>query len=116
MQYTAQPTDVSDATLNGVSAAVVPARDAGVQVEYSGSAYPGWRTTPSELPELIGLVVAFVILLITFGAFVSAGLPILTAIIGIVITLMSVTALASVVTIASASTTVALMLLSLIHI
>jgi putative drug exporter of the RND superfamily len=110
VQYTAQATDVTDATLNGVSAAVVPARDAGVEVEYSGSAYPGWRTTPSELPELIGLVVAFVILLITFGAFVSAGLPILTAIIGIVITLMGVTALASVITIASASTTVALML------
>jgi RND superfamily putative drug exporter len=110
VQYTAQPTDVSDATLNGVSAAVVPARDAGVQVEYSGSAYPGWRTTPSELPELIGLVVAFGILLVTFGALVSAGLPIMTALIGIVITLTAVTALASVITIASASTTVALML------
>ncbi|QMU71126.1 MMPL family transporter [Streptacidiphilus sp. P02-A3a] len=110
VQYTAQATDVTDATLNAVSAAVVPARDAGVEVEYSGSAYPGWRTAPSELPELIGLVVAFVILLITFGALVAAGLPILTAIIGIVITLMAVTALASVVTIASASTTVALML------
>jgi len=110
IQYTAQATDVTDATFDGVSAGVVPARNAGVQVEYSGTAYPGWRTTPSELPELIGLIVAFVILLITFGAFVSAGLPILTAIIGIVVTLMGVTALASVITIASASTTVALML------
>jgi putative drug exporter of the RND superfamily len=110
VQYAAQPTDVTDATLNAVQAAVVPARDAGVEVEYSGSAYPGWRSTPSEAPELIGLIIAFVILLITFGAFVSAGLPILTAIIGIVITLMGVTALASVITIASASTTVALML------
>ena len=110
VQFTAQPTDVKDGTLDAVKAAVVPARDAGVQVAYSGSVYPGWRTTPSETPELVGLLIAFVILLITFGAFVAAGLPILTAIIGVVITLMGVTAVASVMNIASASTTVALML------
>jgi RND superfamily putative drug exporter len=81
-----------------------------VQGEYAGSVYPGWRLVPSEAPELIGLVVAFIILLITFGAFVTAGLPILTAIVGVVITLMGVTAIAAVVNIASASTTVALML------
>lgn len=50
------------------------------------------------------------ILLITFGAVVAAGLPIINAIIGVVIALMGVTALASVVNIASASTTVAIML------
>ncbi|MFJ4830569.1 MMPL family transporter [Streptomyces sp. NPDC088747] len=110
VQYAAQPTDVKESTLDAVEAAVVPARNAGVDVEYSGSVYPGWNEAISELPELIGLIVAFVILTITFGALVAAGLPILTAIIGIVVTLMSVSALASVMTIASTSTTVATML------
>jgi RND superfamily putative drug exporter len=110
VQYSAVPTDVKDSTLDAVTAAVTPAVSAGVQVEYSGSVYPGWRVTPSETPELIGIVMAFIILLITFGAFVAAGLPILTAIIGVAITTMSVTAVASVVNIASASTTVAIML------
>ncbi|WP_370102833.1 MMPL family transporter [Streptacidiphilus sp. MAP12-20] len=110
VQFSAQPADVKDASLNAVQDAVAPARDAGVQVEYSGSVYPGWRLVPSELPEIIGLVVAFIILLVTFGALVAAGLPILTAVIGVVITLTGVTALAAVITIASASTTVALML------
>jgi RND superfamily putative drug exporter len=110
VQYTAQPADVTDATLADLETAVTPARAAGVQVEYSGSVYPGWRLVPSELPEIIGLAVAFVILLVTFGAFVAAGLPILTAVIGVLITLTGVTAIASVITIASASTTVALML------
>ncbi|HEY1628166.1 MAG TPA: MMPL family transporter, partial [Streptosporangiaceae bacterium] len=59
---------------------------------------------------LIGLIIAFGILMITFGAFAAAGMPILGAIIGVVTTLMGITAVASVVTIASASTTVALML------
>ena len=110
INYTATQADVKDATLDAVQTAVAPAHDVGVGVEYSGSVYPGWRITPSELPEIVGLIVAFIILLITFGAFVAAGLPILTAVIGVVTTLMGVTALAAVIDIASASTTVALML------
>jgi RND superfamily putative drug exporter len=110
VQYSAKPLDVKDSTFDAVRKAVQPAEDAGVQVEYSGSAYPGWQQKVSETPELIGLLIAFVILLVTFGAFVAAGLPILTAIIGVITTLMGVTALAAVVNIASASTTVALML------
>jgi RND superfamily putative drug exporter len=110
VQYSVPAAQVKDASLDTVKTAVKPAQQAGVQVEYSGSVYPGWRLVPSEAPELIGLVIAFVILVITFGALVTAGLPILTAIIGVVITLMSVTAVAAVVDIASASTTVAIML------
>jgi RND superfamily putative drug exporter len=110
VQYNADPTDVKDSTLDALQAAVAPAQQAGIEVEYSGSVYPGWQVAVSELPELIGVIIAFLILTIAFGALITAGLPILTAIIGVITTLMSVTALASLVTIASASTTVALML------
>jgi RND superfamily putative drug exporter len=110
VQWAPKPVDVKDASLDKMEEAVKPATAAGVQVEFNGSVYPGWRLEPSELPELIGLIVAFIILLITFGSFVAAGMPILSAIIGVVTTLMGITAVASVITIASASTTVALML------
>ncbi|MBF9073590.1 MMPL family transporter [Streptacidiphilus fuscans] len=110
VQWTGQPGEVKDASLDDLNVSVAPARQAGVQVEYSGSVYPGWRIVPSELPELIGLIIAFVILLITFGALVAAGMPILTAVLGVVVSLMGITALASVINIASASTTVAIML------
>ncbi|MEY9846449.1 MMPL family transporter [Streptacidiphilus sp. MAP5-3] len=110
VQWNGQPGDVKDASLNDLKAAVAPAQQAGVQVEYSGSVYPGWRLVPSELPELIGLIIAFFILLVTFGALVAAGMPILTAVLGVVVSLMGITALASVINIASASTTVAIML------
>jgi RND superfamily putative drug exporter len=109
-QFSVAPTDVKDSSLDALQAAVAPAQQAGIEVEYSGSVYPGWQTKVSELPELIGVIIAFLILTIAFGALVTAGLPILTALIGVIVTLMSVTALASVITIASASTTVALML------
>ena len=110
VQWSATAADVKDANLNAVKDAMKPVQADGVQVEYNGSVYPGWRTPISEAPELIGLIIAFGILMITFGAFAAAGMPILGAIIGVVTTLMGITAVASVVTIASASTTVALML------
>jgi RND superfamily putative drug exporter len=110
VQWSAPATAVKDANLNAVKDAMKPVQADGVQVEYNGSVYPGWRTPVSEAPELIGLIIAFGILMITFGAFAAAGMPILGAIIGVVTTLMGITAVASVLTIASASTTVALML------
>jgi RND superfamily putative drug exporter len=110
VQWSVPGTSVTDASLNAVKAAMQPLQAKGVQVEYNGSVYPGWRVAISETPELIGVVIAFIILMITFGAFAAAGMPILGAIVGVITTLMGITAVASVVTIASASTTVALML------
>jgi RND superfamily putative drug exporter len=110
LQWSAQPVNVKNANLNSVKAAMQPLQAAGVRVEYNGSVYPGWHVTVSETPELIGLIIAFAILMVTFGAFAAAGMPILGAIVGVITTLMGITAVAAVVTIASASTTVALML------
>jgi putative drug exporter of the RND superfamily len=110
VQWSAPATAVTDSSLAAVTAAMRPAQAGGVLVAYNGSVYPGWRTPISEVPELVGLIIAFGILMITSGAFVAAGMPILGAIIGVVTTLMGITAVASVLTIASASTTVALML------
>src|ERR1017187_4839305 len=105
VQWSAKAPDVKDANLDAVKNAMKPVQADGVQVEYNGSVYPGWRTAISEVPELIGLIIAFGILMITFGAFAAAGMPILGAIIGVVTTLMGITAVASVLTVASASTT-----------
>jgi putative drug exporter of the RND superfamily len=110
VQWLQQPLDVKNANLDQMKALMKPVQAAGIQVEYNGSVYPGWHVEISELPELIGLVIAFFILMVTFGAFAAAGMPILGAIIGVVTTLMGITAVAAVITIASASTTVALML------
>lgn len=110
VQWTKQPADIKDSTLDKMKDAVAPAEAAGVRVEYNGSVYPGWRVVPSELPELVGLIIAFIILLITFGSLAASGLPIMTAVLGVLITVMTITALAAVMTIASTSTTVAIML------
>ena len=110
VQWSAAATNVKDTNLNSVKNAMKPVQTDGVQVAYNGSVYPGSHQRVSELPELIGLIVAFFVLMVTFGAFAAAGMPILGAIIGVVSTLMGITAISSVLSIASASTTVALML------
>lgn len=110
VQYTAPVAGVRTATLNDLAAAVAPARSAGADVQFSGAVYPGSAVETSEIPELIGVAIGFVILLATFGAFIAAGLPLLTAIIGVAIGLTGITALASVVTVSSASTALAVML------
>ncbi len=57
-------------------------REAGLEVEANG---PGFMD-PVEigaLSEIIGIFVAFVVLVITFGSLVSAGLPLLSALLGV---------------------------------
>ncbi|HKJ12912.1 MAG TPA: MMPL family transporter [Ornithinimicrobium sp.] len=60
------------------------ARDDGLRVEANG---PGMQSfaPPGGSTELIGIGLALVVLLLTFGSLVAAGLPILTAVVGLAI-------------------------------
>lgn len=52
-----------------------------LEVELSGVSS---QIEVSELPEIIGIIIAFIILTVTFGSFIMAGVPILSAILGLV--------------------------------
>lgn len=110
VQWKAPLGEVSDAALAELQAAMAPAQEAGLQVEYSGSVYPGYQVKPPMVAEIIGVVAAFAILLITFGAVVAAGLPIITAGIGVGIGLFGIYVVAAFVEIPSATQSLALML------
>jgi putative drug exporter of the RND superfamily len=62
--------------------AVAPAEQAGLTVELAGDALQEEFEEGFDA-ELIGLGVAAIVLIITFGSFVAAGLPLLNAIIGV---------------------------------
>lgn len=108
VSYAVAAGNVKTSTINGLGPAVRTARAAGLEIEFSGAVYP--NSGRSDVPEVIGLLVALVILVITFGSFLAGGLPIATALVGVIISLMGMTALASVTTIASASTSLGTML------
>ncbi len=56
-------------------------RNQQLEVELSGISS---KIEVSELPEIIGVAIAFIILTITFASFALAGLPIISAILGLV--------------------------------
>ena len=61
-------------------------------------------------PELIGIAVAAVVLAITFGSLVAAGLPLLTAIIGIAIGSLGITVATGFMDLSSMTPTLAIMI------
>ena len=75
---------VGTTELDAAEKAVQDVRDAGIQVEYDGGL--GYANIPAGgNSELIGILMAIVILAIAFGSLVAMSLPIVTALIAIVV-------------------------------
>jgi RND superfamily putative drug exporter len=87
--------------------AIDQARSAGLQVEESSklAPAPGGSSSPA-----IGLLIGLVVLLITFGSLSAAGLPLLTAVLGLGISLEGLHALTAVVPVNSVAPTLAILL------
>ncbi|MEV6142320.1 MMPL family transporter [Streptomyces sp. NPDC051992] len=105
ISYDVQSIDLTDATKDALQDAAKHGRDAGLTVELGGSAL----VPEAELggtTELVGIAAAAVVLLITFGSLAAAGLPLLTAIVGIGIGVASIVAVGM----STTTTTLAMML------
>lgn len=85
------------------------ARDAGLTVEASGSAMQVMEPAGAS-SELIGIALALVILGLTFGSLVAAGMPIITAGIGVGIGVTGITAMTAFMEVPSSTTALASML------
>ena len=73
---------VSQEERDVVNQAMEIARDAGLQVEAGGPGF-GDPLVIKTTSELVGLGVALVVLLITFGSLIAASMPVITAVIGV---------------------------------
>ena len=74
--------DVTDEHRDVVNDAMDKGREQGIEVEAGGAGF-GDPIAIKTTSEIIGLGIAFVVLIVTFGSLVAAGLPILTAVIGV---------------------------------
>jgi RND superfamily putative drug exporter len=63
---------------------MAPARLAGLQVDFSGTAFAAGEKVEGA-GEVSGIVIAFVVLAIALGSLIAAGLPLLTALTGVAI-------------------------------
>lgn len=82
-------------------------RDQGLTVELGGDAI---EQVPEIGTELIGLAVAALVLIITFGSLVAASMPLVTGVTGLLIGLAAITAATGFMEIGSTSPTLAVML------
>jgi putative drug exporter of the RND superfamily len=81
--------DVTDEHRSIVNEAMDLGREAGIQVEAGGAGF-GDPITIKTTSEIVGLAIAFVVLIFTFGSLVAAGLPVLTAVIGVGIGVLTI--------------------------
>ncbi|MCP2286740.1 putative drug exporter of the RND superfamily [Promicromonospora umidemergens] len=92
VSYEVPSSEVTDASRTALADAVEEARDAGLTAEMSGSALK--TGTKMSVMELAGVGIAAVVLMMTFGSLLAAGLPLLTALIGVAISFLGVWAVA----------------------
>ncbi|MCS4535558.1 MMPL family transporter [Corynebacterium sp. HS2168-gen11] len=76
------PADVRPDQREAIANAMELGRQAGLQVEAGGAAY-GDPIVVESTSEIVGLSVAAVILLLTFGSLVAAGMPLIIAVVAV---------------------------------
>ncbi|WP_165988146.1 MMPL family transporter [Streptomyces sp. YIM 98790] len=106
--YAVPGEDVTDDARDALTSAVEAGRDAGLTVEVGGDAL---EPQPElSVLEIVGVVIAGLVLIVALGSFVAAGLPLLTAFVGVGIGLLGIAAVGSLVTLNRDAAVLALML------
>ncbi|MEV7674444.1 MMPL family transporter [Streptomyces sp. NPDC088752] len=106
--YKVNAMELTDGTREALKQAGHEAQGKGLTVEVGGDALQTMPETGAG--EIVGVVIAGFVLVVTFGSLVAAGLPLLTAIIGVGIGVSSITALANVLDLGSTTSTLAMMI------
>jgi RND superfamily putative drug exporter len=111
VNFDVNPSTLGSSYLDSIDAAVAGARASGVEVDYGGVLGQAARPKPNDvLSEVIGIGVAILVLLIGFGSVYAAGLPILTALVGVGTGLGVLGLIAATTTFPTVSPTIGLML------
>ncbi|WP_338672282.1 MMPL family transporter [Streptomyces sp. SCSIO 30461] len=108
VSYKVSGMELDEKDREALTEATEQAKEAGLTVEIGGDALQAAPETGAS--EVIGVAIAAVVLVITFGALIAAGLPLLTALIGVGIGVSTITALSGVLDLGSTTATLATMI------
>ncbi|MGH4029786.1 MMPL family transporter [Actinomycetota bacterium Odt1-20B] len=108
VSYKVTSMELTDDDRDALEKTVDRAKESGLTVEVGGDALQAMPETGAT--EVIGIAVAAVVLIITFGSLIAAGLPLLTALIGVGIGVSTITALANVLDLGTTTSTLAMMI------
>ncbi|MDX2375702.1 MMPL family transporter [Microbacterium sp. LRZ72] len=92
-QLTVAADAVPASLVHAVDEATAPLTDAGLQVAVSGIASAA--SGGVDWTEAVGMLVAFIVLAVTFGSLLAAGMPLVTAAIGVGVATSSITIVAA---------------------
>ncbi|HEY4399989.1 MAG TPA: MMPL family transporter [Lactobacillaceae bacterium] len=90
--YDQKAAKISQKSVDQIRAVAKLTRNAGLQTELTGSATIT-KDSAGSAAEGIGILLAFLVLAVTFASFLAAGLPILVAVFGLLLSTMVVTIL-----------------------
>ncbi len=110
VQLKPNDSEVSENTIDEVSGIVAKARTGGLSVEYGGDLI---KKTPGEIVgigEIGGVLLALVVLVVTLGSLVAAGLPIVIALVTVALSMAGLFSLSHVIDINSTTPALAVML------
>ncbi|MDQ0934836.1 MMPL family transporter [Streptomyces turgidiscabies] len=109
VRYKLPGMELADSTKAALEKAGDEARATGLTVDVGGDALQA-KAEPGAVGEVVGIAIAAVVLVVTLGSLVAAGLPLLTALIGVGIAGASIAALANALDLGDNTSTLALMI------
>jgi RND superfamily putative drug exporter len=101
--------EVDEATVAAVADTIEAARDDEFAIEIGGEVVPN-RRPEQQSSEAIGLAIAVAVLLVSFGSVVAMGLPVVTALLGLGVTLSALAVLSALVDLSQYGPTLAMMI------
>jgi len=109
VRYSVPVTDFEGSEgVDALNEAAAPARAAGLQVALGGQLAENF-SAPSGTAETVGVIAALIILVISLGSLVGAGLPLVVALVGLGIGASLITVLARFVDVSTTAPTIASM-------
>jgi RND superfamily putative drug exporter len=105
--YPVKAEEVEKSSADALEASTEPATKAGMQVEFGGGVVHEESESPAEA---VGMLVGFLVLAITLSSLLAAGLPLLTALIGVSLGMFGITAMSGAIEISETAPILATML------
>lgn len=102
--------DITEKEANRIIGHTDQATKAGFKVGVGGYVGSEVSNPPSESSEVIGLIMALIILLFTFGSAVAMGVPVLSAVLGLLFSMCLIGFLGHVMSVPTAAPTLAIMI------
>ncbi|MET3769459.1 RND superfamily putative drug exporter [Marisediminicola sp. UYEF4] len=109
VQFEGRSEEVTPAMLDDLTGTAGIGEEAGLRVEYGGQVFQD-NTFGITISEVFGVIFAGLVLLITFGSLRAAGMPLLSALIGVGIVIGGITAVSAFATVSSTAPLLALMI------